>query len=168
MSTYTSSEYVMSSYVGLEVRKYEKTPHNWRGILSLISWKHIEWSLTVGLSSWILGVSYTIIPASRIMKGGIRFLPWRWRASQYGWLICRSSCCGGSRTVLMHPILEYFSSCSQVRRHWLLQRYLSQRVCISSSQILACWRESQPLSWSLILAFPRLRHCQSFWLCLVH
>ena len=136
VSRYNSYESVMSPDDGLEIGKYEKNPHNWRGIVSPVYWKYIEWSSTVGFSTWILGVSNNIIPASRIIKGGVRFLSWRWCARHSGLLICRSSFCGGIRIVLLRPLLEYFSSYIQVRRHWILIRYLSQRVWSSSGQLL--------------------------------
>ena len=62
----------MSERDGLDVGKYENSPHSDNGIRSPVSEKKIEWSSIVGSDAWIFGVSMTVIPASRSMKGGIK------------------------------------------------------------------------------------------------
>ena len=58
--------------VRLRVGKYENTPCNERGILNFVVGKNTEWSSIVGSVTWIFAVSFTSIPASRNIKGGIR------------------------------------------------------------------------------------------------
>ena len=66
-----SSELVMSKREGLDVGKYENTPHSDNGIQSPVSDNNIEWSSIVGYVAWIFRVSMTVITASHRMKGGI-------------------------------------------------------------------------------------------------
>ena len=53
----------MSVAVGLQVMKYENTPHSDRGIRKPVSGKISEWYSVVGSSTCIFGIAFNLIPA---------------------------------------------------------------------------------------------------------
>eukprot|EP00957_Ditylum_brightwellii_P065337 4956370-Ditylum_brightwellii.AAC.1 len=69
VSVYTLSDVFTSSIGGLDVGKYENVSHEPKGILNPSPGKLMAWSFTVGFTLWILGVSFTLIPASLSTKG---------------------------------------------------------------------------------------------------